>query len=197
MGIVKQGNVNINGTILEAKQIKEIKFYIQITKFSIWRDLMNTNKETLECALSKIRSHKENFQSAILSFMKQQYLLEHPFDELELLNDKLSNSEYVAEYIFPGHLDSFHQILEVVIDSQNMIALNKDNYIRYKCDTLNTDDKQQQYLTAGKQTVIDKYNIDVKALSEYQNDKHTKRVKAREIERLLNTIEAKEQKRLG
>ena len=126
MGIVKQETVNINGTILEAKQIKEIKFYIQITKFSVWRDLMNTNKETLECALSRIRSHKENFQSAILSFMKQQYLLEHPFDELELINNKLSDSEYVAEYIFPGHLDSFHQILEVVIDSQNMIALNKD-----------------------------------------------------------------------
>ncbi len=133
-----------------------VQMYYQIVRDHVY----NTGKSNR--ALSTLRIKQEAFANDALQFIHKSYLIDHYFDELDLLSDGgeiLTDAKFVVNVVFPGYLPSLPQIMEIMLDYDNMIALSAENYIKYKQQQLTLNKQQQALLLHKEQLIISRYNL--------------------------------------
>lgn len=134
---------HINHIELGLKQIRSVNLFISIVKRHSYRTCQ-TKKEAMQ----------------IIDFMRNCYLIEHPFDELDFCDDILTPSEKVANILTLKHCNNISQFIEVTINWDNMIALSKTNYQHFFSDKMMQclSTNQRQLLTAKTNAVIKKHS---------------------------------------
>lgn len=139
-------SININGIALENSQIHRIKMYVSIQRGTYKKQESSTDNQI-------------NIAKQIVGFMQSVYLTEHPFDELDLCSNLLSDAEHVVNTVMPKS-ESIDKLIEISIDFDNMLSLNDSHFTDYKSDSLTLTDSQRQLISNKQQTVIKSHNID-------------------------------------
>ena len=117
-------SISINGIALENSQIHRIKMYVSIQRGTYKKQESSTHNQI-------------NFAKQIVGFMKSVYLTEHPFDELDLCSNLLSDAEHVVNYLYlPKKADLINK-LSVCIDFDNMLSLSASNFQNYLTSRMN------------------------------------------------------------
>ena len=62
--------------------------------------------------------------------------------ETELLN----RSVFVVNIVFPGYLENVSQLLEIMTDSDTMLALCNVNYLRWKSNDMPLNERQKELI---------------------------------------------------
>jgi len=132
--------ININGFQLCANEIKGVQMYVQIKRKTY----------------NNIKEFEVDRAKTIINFMRQIYLTEHPFDELLAVNNIYSESTDIATLLFPRS-DALKEVIEVLINFNNMLALCTENYARYKSKTLSLDDKQSALVKSKGKAVYKEF----------------------------------------
>ena len=135
----------ING--LPTQQIKKVKMYVRIVSKRYADDLNTIAENQRNC----VASH-------IVNFMRSIYLADHPFDELDLCSNLLSDAEHVVNTVMPKS-ESIDKLIEISIDFDNMLSLNDSHFTDYKSDTLTRTDSQRQLISNKQQTVIVNHSL--------------------------------------
>ena len=71
----------------------------------------------------------------------------------------LTEANYVVSIVFPGYLNSLHDIMTIILDFDNMLALSAENYIKWKQRTLELNDEQKQLIEHRESLIIRKYHL--------------------------------------
>jgi hypothetical protein len=58
----------------------------------------------------------------------------------------LTTAKFVVYVVFPGYLESLPDIMQILCDTDNMIALSASNYIAYKTNSLQLNDTQRKLI---------------------------------------------------
>ncbi len=132
--------ININGFQLHANEIQGVKMYVQIKRKTY----------------SNIKDFEQDRAKTIISFMRSIYLSEHPFDELEQLNNIYKESTDVATLLFPK-TDELKEVIEVLINFNNMLALCRENYTCYQSKTLALDESQTKLIRSKAKAVFKEF----------------------------------------
>lgn len=142
-----QQTVIING--ISAEKIKQVKFYMRIASNHYKEDLQN------------VPEHRRNtIANHIVNFMRSVYLIEHPFDELHLINNQLIDAEHVVNYLYlPKKADLLSRI-SVCIDFDNMLSLSALNFQNYTKSRLRLSDAQQSFVMSKASVIGSRYHID-------------------------------------
>ena len=129
--------LNINGFQLLPSELKGVRMYVQICHKKVYKNL---------------RDFEVDRAKTIIRFMQSIYLTEHPFDELDELAQILTESTNVATLLFPK-TDTLRQTVEVLINFNNMLAVNSDNYKKYLSHSLALNDSQKMLLASKTKAV--------------------------------------------
>lgn len=132
----------VNHTILDASQVHSIRFYAQITRQKTYKSVGT-----------------KNAAGQIIKFMRNVYLMDHPFDELDFTEDKLTPSETVANIVVPKRCDSIAGLIEIAIDFDNMIALCKMNYEKFYNEPARLTATQVNFIESKSNALAGKYNV--------------------------------------
>ncbi len=89
--------------------------------------------------------------------MRSIYLSEHPFDELEALNNIYKDASHVATLLYPKS-DELRKVVEVLINFDNMLSLCSDNYKEYKSNTLALTESQSALIKSKGRAVFKAFN---------------------------------------
>ena len=138
-------SISINGLALENSQIHSIKMYVSIQRGTYKMQESSTNNQI-------------NFAKNIVGFMKSVYLTEHPFDELDLCSNLLSDAEHVVNTVMPKS-DAIDKLIEISIDFDNMLSLNDSHFTDYQSDSLTLTNSQRQLISDKQQTVISNHSL--------------------------------------
>lgn len=135
--------LSING--IGASQIKSVKMYVSIVNYVNSPDSSN--------------NVSRNVARHIVNFMRQVYLCEHPSDELDLIDGKLTDACKVANTVSLKKYDSLRQLISLSIDFDNMIALSYINYAEYTNNTLQMSKQQQSFIECKQQSLIKRHSL--------------------------------------
>ncbi len=140
-----EASITVNGLALDNSQIHSIKMFVGIQRGTYKKQESSTHNQI-------------NFAKNIVGFMKSVYLTEHPFDELDLCNNLLSDAEHVVNAVIPKS-DTIDKLIEISIDFDNMLSLNDSHFTDYKSDSLTLTDSQRQLISDKQQTVIVNHSL--------------------------------------
>ena len=158
---MEQQTVIING--ISAEQIKQVKFYIRISRNRYKEDLQN------------VPEHRRNYvANQIVNFMRSVYLAEHPFDELHLINNQLIDAEHVVNYLYLPKIADLMNRISVCIDFDNMLSLSASNFQNYLTSRLALSDAQQSFVTSKASVIGRRYQIDSSRALEAPRQTETK-----------------------
>lgn len=136
---------NINGFQI-AEKIKSVKMYVSIVKYA------NTPTDSNDNLSRSAAKH-------IVNFMRSVYLCEHPSDELDLIDGKLTDACQVVNTVSLNKYDSMRQLISLSIDFDNMLALGYINYIEYTNNTLQMSKQQQSFIECKQQNLIKRHSL--------------------------------------
>lgn len=134
--------ININGLQLCASELAGVKMYVSISRRKSYKN---------------IKDFEIDRAKTIINFMRSIYISEHPFDELEALNNIYKESTDVATLLFP-RTDELRKVVEVLINFTNMLALCPDNYKKYQTHTLALDDTQTKLIRSKAKALFNAFN---------------------------------------
>lgn len=140
-------SVIING--IEQKQIKQVKLYISIVNRHYKSDLQELPEQ-----------QRNSIASYIVNFMREIYLAEHPFDELDLCCNILTDAKHVVNYLQLPKADDINSRVAVSIDFDNMLSLSKRNYMNYLSNSLSLSNVQQKFIEKKQSVIGSRYNIE-------------------------------------
>lgn len=140
-------SVIING--IEQKQIKQVKLYISIVNRHYKSDLQELPEQ-----------QRNSIASYIVNFMRSIYLNEHPFDELDLCCNILTDAKHVVNYLQLPKADDINSRVAVSIDFDNMLSLSKRNYMNYLSNSLSLSNVQQKFIEKKQSVIGSRYNIE-------------------------------------
>ena len=140
-----EASITVNGLALDNSQIHSIKMYVNIQRGTYKKQESSTDNQI-------------NYAKKIVGFMQSVYLTEHPFDELDLCSNVLSDAEHVVNTVI-SKSDTIEKLIEISIDFDNMLSLNDSHFTDYKSDTLTLTDSQRQLISNKQQTVIVNHSL--------------------------------------
>ena len=129
----------VNNISLEAHQVKSVRMYVQITRERTYK----------QC-------DSKNAAKQIIDFMRNVYLADHPFDELDFADELFTKSEKVANLLVPTKADSLSTLIEIAIDFNNMIALGRRNYTKFFEKSLQLSQSQSKFIESKTEAVINR-----------------------------------------
>jgi hypothetical protein len=137
---------SINGNSISENQIKSVKMYVSIVRY------VNSDSTDSYNVSRNVAKH-------IVNFMHSVYLCEHPADELDLLDGKLTDACQVVNTVSLTKYDSIKQLISLSIDFDNMLALGYINYIEYANNTLQLSNCQQSFIESKQQRLIKRHSL--------------------------------------
>ena len=137
----------ING--LPTQQIKKVKMYVRIVSKRYADDLNCIAENQRNC----VASH-------IVNFMRSIYLTEHPFDELDLCCNLMTEAEHVVNFLYLPKTANLASRVAVCIDFDNMLSLSKKHYKNYQSNRLRLSDVQQLFVEKKQSVIGSRYHID-------------------------------------
>ena len=137
---------SINGNSISENQIKSVKMYVSIVRY------VNSDSTDSYNVSRNVAKH-------IVNFMRSVYLCEHPADELDLLDGKLTDACQVVNTVSLTKYDSIKQLISLSIDFDNMLALGYINYIEYANNTLQLSNCQQSFIESKQQRLIKRHSL--------------------------------------
>lgn len=146
-------SISINGMALENSQIHRIKMYVSIQRGTYKKQESSTDNQI-------------NIAKQIVGFMQSVYLTEHPFDELDLCSNLLTEAEHVVNFLYLPKTANLASRVAVCIDFDNMLSLNKKHYKNYQSNRLRLSDVQQLFVEKKQSVIGSRYHIDSSRLLE-------------------------------
>ena len=104
-------HISVNRLQLDARQIKSVKMYVSITQNHSYRSV----------------NHRHTAQK-LVNFMKRVYIMDHPFDELNMCENVFTDAVDVANLLTVAEPQKLSDILEVCIDFDNMVSLSAEHW---------------------------------------------------------------------
>lgn len=170
----------------DADVVYKVKLYIALkTNGLLVGDGVTYYKQRL-ASIYDLRLMQERFSSSVFQFILKDYLIERPSDELDMLQERLTESKHVVILVFPGHLTDFEKLLQICTDYDNLLALDNSHYMQYKTDRLELSDAESDYINHKINTVIKRYDIDVDQMMQWQAEFYTTDKYINYIERLTS-----------
>ena len=143
-------------------------------------------------ALSTLRIKQEAWSNEALQFIYDCYLKDKYFDELDLIADGgevLTECKLVVNIVFPGYLDNLKQIMQIMLDFDNMLALSPSNYIAWKQRSLHLNDKQKALIARKEQLIINRYKLKLSDVIFYRSQSEKNEKVQRSIDEISRNIE--------
>lgn len=144
--------LSINGSAIGKGQIKSVKMYVSIVKYA------NTPTDDNDNLSRRAAKH-------IVDFMRSVYLCEHPSDELDLLDGRLTDACKVVNTVSLNKYDSLRQLISLSIDFDNMLSLGYINYAEYISNTLKLSKCQQTFIEDKQRRLIVRHSLTDYALT--------------------------------
>ena len=113
-------------------------------------------------AISTLRVKQEAWSNNALQFIYQCYIKDKFFDEFDMYSsdgEVLTEAKFVVNVVFPGYLDSLTQIMSIMLDFDNMIALSPQNYVKWKQRNLELNDEQKELIRHKESLIINRYKL--------------------------------------
>lgn len=136
---------SINGNSISENQIKSVKMYVSIVRY------VKDSTDTYNVS--------RNVAKHIVNFMRSVYLCEHPADELDLLDGKLTDACEVVNTVSLSKYESIKQLISLSIDFDNMLALSYINYAEYTNNTLQLSNCQQSFIEKKQKRLIKRHSL--------------------------------------
>lgn len=157
---------DITALLLDTKALNNLQQYISIVKHKKY-NITDSTKQ----ALTALRIEQEAWRNDALSFIQSDYIKDKIFDELDLMSDNgevLTTAKFVVYVVFPGYLESLPDIMQILCDTDNMIALSASNYIAYKTNSLQLNDTQRKLILHKQQIILNRYKLRLSDIITYR-----------------------------
>lgn len=142
--------------------------------------------------LSTVRVKQEAWSNEALQFIYDCYKQDKYFDELDMFasgGEILTECQFVVNVVFPGYLQSLHDIMQIMLDFDNMVALSADNYVKWKQRTLELNDEQKELIRHKESLIINRYKLQLSDVIFYRSQlEHSPKVQ-RSIKEICAEIE--------
>lgn len=102
----------------------------------------------------------EKWQQRDFQTVIKNYLQEHSYDSLDIINNKLTDATHILFICHPTITDELSTMLQMYTDNDNMLFLSDDNYDDYINNRLTLTSAQSDYINCQRQIMIDRYNLD-------------------------------------
>ena len=157
---------DLTALLLDSKALVNLQQYISIVKHK------NYNiTDTTAQALKTLRIEQEAWRNETLSFIQTDYLKDKMFDEVNMLKDGgevLTTAKFVVYVVFPGYLETMPEIMQILCDVDNMVALDAPNYIAYKTNKLELNDTQRALFIQKEKVIVKRYNLRLSDIITYR-----------------------------
>ena len=123
---------------------------------------LSNNEAVRNRQLSTLRVKQEAWSNDALQFIYSCYIKDKYFDELDMFatgGEVLTECKYVVNIVFPGYLNSLTDIMEIMLDFDNMLALSPTNYVKWKQRTLELNDEQKRLIEHKERLIINRYKL--------------------------------------
>ena len=183
--------INIKRTKTDSMIDSEIQTNLQ-KYYSIVRDHVYNLPVDRSKAISMLRVKQEAWSNDALQFIYQCYIKDKYFDELDMYasdGEVLTEAKFVVNVVFPGYLQSLHDIMQIMLDFDNMIALSPSNYIAWKQRTLQLNDEQKKLIEHKERIIISRYNINLADVIFYRSKSNSNVEVQRSIKQICEDIE--------
>lgn len=101
----------------------------------------------------------------------------------------LTEAKFVVNVVFPGYLDSLTQIMSIMLDFDNMIALSPQNYVKWKQRNLELNDEQKRLIEHKERLIIGRYKLQLSDVIFYKATLANSPKVQRSIKEICNDIE--------
>lgn len=147
--------------IIESDDIRaNIKKYYSIVKHRAYN--LPTATVDKDKQLQTLRVKQETWSNEALQFIYSCYLKDKYFDELDMRatgGEVLTEAKIVVNIVFPGYLCSLQQIMQIMLDFDNMLALSVENFTAWKQRSICLNDEQEALIKHRQQLIISKYQL--------------------------------------
>ena len=157
---------DLTALLLDSKALVNLQQYLSIVKHKDYNITGSTQQ-----ALSTLRIEQEAWRNETLSFIQTDYLKDKMFDEVNMLKDGgevLTTAKFVVYVVFPGYLETLPEIMQILTDTDNMVALDAPNYIAFKTNQLELNDTQRQLFIHKEQIIAKRYNLRLSDIITYR-----------------------------
>ena len=174
----------------DSETLTNIQKYYSIVKHHAYN--LSDNEAVRNRQLSTVRVKQEAWSNDALQFIYECYKQDKYFDELDMRatgGEVLTECQFVVNVVFPGYLDSLTQIMSIMLDFDNMVALSADNYVKWKQRTLELNDEQKRLIEHKERLIIGRYKLQLSDVIFYRSQlEHSPKVQ-RSIKEICADIE--------
>ena len=172
--------------IIESDDIRaNLKTYYSIVKGHAYNLALTESGKNKQ--LSTLRVKQEAWTNDALQFIYSCYIKDKYFDELDMFatgGEVLTECKYVVIIVFPGYLNSLKDIMTIMLDFDNMLALSPQNYVKWKQRTLELNDEQKQLIEHKESLIINRYKLQLSDVIFYR----ASLVNSTKVQRSINEI---------
>lgn len=174
----------------DSETLTNIQKYYSIVKHHAYN--LSLTEAGRNKQLSTVRVKQEAWSNEALQFIYDCYKQDKYFDELDMFatgGEVLTECKYVVNIVFPGYLNSLTDIMQIMLDFDNMVALSADNYVKWKQRTLELNDEQKELIRHKESLIINRYKLQLSDVIFYRSQlDHSPKVQ-RSIKEICADIE--------